>query len=67
MSQFQKEGELDQGVVVTQAMIEAGVSQLDIWLERWLTEMTKDGHTGFEKSALIERILCPSISESQRR
>jgi len=44
-------------IVVTEAMIEAGVELLDDWLSRWITEMYKEGHTGFDKDVLASHML----------
>ena len=52
-------------IIVTEAMIDAGVSLLDDWLCRNLTEMYKEGHTGFGKRQLVNYMLSESISQSR--
>ena len=47
----------ENGIVVTEAMIEVGVQLLDSWTSRWTTEMYLEGHSGFEKRELISHML----------
>ena len=53
-----KNNDLVGEIVVTEAMIEAAVKLVDVWLSRWIKEMSVEGHLGFEKEALVKDILC---------
>ena len=46
----------ENGIVVTEAMIEAGVALLDDWLCLNLREMYEEGHTGHSKDVIIQNI-----------
>ena len=46
-----------QEIVVTEAMIQKGISVLDDWICLNLREMCAEGHTGHDKGHLVGKIL----------
>ena len=50
-------------VVVTEAMIEAGIALLDEWLCLNLREMREEGHTGHSKDSLVRSVLLQCCSK----
>lgn len=57
MSDNSQDIENKQEIVVTEAMIEAGIVLLDDWLCHNLREMCEEGHTGYRKQDFVASLL----------